>query len=310
VTLTLTADPMVEIAQLRESHAGLRLLDEGSARVMRESLVRHGQLMALAAYRSGEAPALEVVDGFKRLRAARELGWAGLRVCVLPVATAEAKAAMSILNGGRGLSGLEEAWLVRSLYRDDDLTQPEIGRLLGRHKSWVSRRLLLAEGLDDLVQADVRLGLLAARTAEALARLPRVNQQRAAEAVMKYGLTFAQTERLVAQVLGRPECEREVALTEALARLPENAVPASGKSRHGDRTPAQWLMADVAMLTRISVRLQARLLERPLSTLGESATRLVAEGLAGLLPVLSALRRTVERVTGETHATVEDAPRA
>lgn len=142
-------DRVVEIAQLRETHAGLRLRDEGSVRAMRESLVRHGQLMALAAYRPRNSlpGLLEVVDGFKRLRAARELGWILLRVRVLPVDTAEAKAAIGILNHGRGLSKLEEAWLVRSLYRDDALTQPQIGDLLGRHKSWVSRRLLLAEGL-------------------------------------------------------------------------------------------------------------------------------------------------------------------
>jgi len=143
-------DRVVEIAELRETHAGLRLLDEGSVRAMRESLVRHGQLMALAAYREG-AGALEVIDGFKRLHAARELGWVLLRVRILPVGVAEAKAAIGILNHGRGLSELEEAWLVRSLYREDALTQPQIGRLLGRHKSWVSRRLLLAEGLDEAV---------------------------------------------------------------------------------------------------------------------------------------------------------------
>ncbi len=313
VTPTVSAeDRAVEIAELRESHARLRVLDEGSVRGMRESLVRHGQLMALAAYRPREVPGvLEVVDGFKRLRAARELGWTLLRVRVLCVEAAQAKAAMRILNHGRGLSELEEAWLVRSLYREDALTQPQIGQLLGRHKSWVSRRLLLAEGLDDVVQADVRLGLLAARTAETLARLPRVNQRPAAEAVMKRGLTHHQTERLVTEVLARPEGERETALLEALSRTPQMAEPVSGRSRHPERTPAQWLLADVGMLARICARLQARLWERPLSALGEPAGRLVAEGLAGLAPVLAALGRTIERATkGDRHASMDDAGRA
>lgn len=301
---------VVEVAGLSESHAGLRVLDGASVRQMRESLVRHGQLMALAAYRPQEAQdALEVVDGFKRLRAARELGWALLRVRVLSVNVAEAKAAMGILNHGRGLCELEEAWLVRSLYRDDSLTQPQIGRLLGRHKSWVSRRLLLAEGLDEVVQADVRLGLVAARTAEALARLPRVNQRRVAEAVMKRGLTQRQTERLVAEVLARPAGEREAALGDALARVPEIAGPVSGTRRLSERTPAQWLMADIAALTRIAARLQARLWERPLNALGEPAARLVADGLAGLSPVLVALGRGIERaIAGEHH--VDNAHRA
>jgi ParB-like chromosome segregation protein Spo0J len=304
-------DCVVEIADLRETHARLRVLDDGSVRGMRESLVRHGQLMALAAYwpREPHEGALEIVDGFKRLRAARDLGWVLLRVRILSVDVAEAKAAIGILNHGRGLSGLEEAWLVRSLYREDALTQPQIGRLLGRHKSWVSRRLLLAEGLDEAVQADVRLGLVAARTAEAVARLPRVNQRPAAEAVAKRGLTHHQTERLVAEVLARPAAEREAALRDALGRIPESTGPVSGRLRQPERTPAQWLVADVATLTRIAARLQARLWERPLDALGEPAARLVADGLCGLGPVLAALGRTIERaIAGDHH--VDDARRA
>lgn len=306
-------DRVVKIADLRETHARLRLLDDGSVRGMRESLVRHGQLMALAAYRAREphegADALEIVDGFKRLRAARDLGWVLLRVRILSVDVVEAKAAIGILNHGRGLSGLEEAWLVRSLYREDGLTQPQIGRLLGRHKSWVSRRLLLAEGLDEAVQADVRLGLVAARTAEAVARLPRVNQRPAAEAVVKRGLTHHQTERLVADVLARPTAEREAVLRDALARVPQIAGPPSGRLRQPERTPAQWLIADITTLTRICARLQARLWERPIATLGEPATRLVADGLCGLGPVLAALGRRIERaIAGEHH--VDDARRA
>jgi ParB-like chromosome segregation protein Spo0J len=307
-------DLVVKVGDLHESHAGLRLLDESLVRGMRESLVRHGQLMALAAYRPREgAGAIEIVDGFKRLRAARELGWVVLRVRVLPVDVAEAKAAIGILNHGRGLSELEEAWLVRSLYREDALTQPQIGRLLGRHKSWVSRRLLLAEGLDEAVQADVRLGLVAARTAEAVARLPRVNQRAAAEAVMKRGLTHHQTGRLVAEILARPAAEREAALRDAVARIPEIAGPPSGRSRQPDRTPAQWLVADIAAVTRICARLQARLWERPVAALGEPAARLVADGLVGLGPVLAALGRTIERaVAGDRRVEhhVEDARRA
>lgn len=302
----------VEIGDLRESHAGLRLLDEGALRGMRESLAQHGQLMALAVYRprgEGNDGELEVVDGFKRLRAARALGWTLLRARILPLTSVEAKAAIGILNHGRGLSELEEAWLVRSLYRDDGLTQPQIGRILGRHKSWVSRRLLLAEGLADSVQADVRLGLMATSTATMVARLPRCNQLAAAEAVMRGGLTKYQADRLVTQVLALPASEREAALCDALECQPRMVGPTKGNGPLPERTPAQWLMADVATLTRICARLQARLLERPLMALGEPAARLAADGLAGLAPVLTALGRAVERALAGDHH-VEDTHRA
>lgn len=306
----------VPLGELAETHSRLRLRDAGALREMRDSLERHGQLMAIAAYRpagSGAAGPLEVVDGFKRLHGARGLGWAELRVRVLVVDAVAAKVAMGVLNHGRGLSELEEAWLVRALYRDDAQTQPQIGRLLGRHKSWVSRRLLLAEGLDEAVQADVRLGLLAASTATAVARLPRCNQLMAAEAVMRRGLTKQQTERLITDVLARPSTEREQALNESAERFPLLDGPATGRRHGAERTPAQWLMADIGTLARICVRVQARLWERPLSALGEPAAQVVAGSLAGLEPVLTALAQSIARaVAGDRRVQghVEDARRA
>ena len=59
------------------------------------------------------------------------------------------------------------------MYRDDRLTQPQIGQLLGRDKSWVCRRLVLAKGLAESVAADVRLGLVSATAAREVGRLPR-----------------------------------------------------------------------------------------------------------------------------------------
>lgn len=302
-----------------ETHGRLRLRDAEAVREMRDSLERHGQLMAVAVYRSGGGGAsdrLELIDGFKRLQAARALGWIDLRAHVLPVDAVAAKVAMGILNHGRGLSELEEAWLVRALHREDALTQPQIGRLLSRHKSWVSRRLLLAEGLDEAVQADVRLGLLAASTATAVARLPRCNQLTAAEAVMRRGLTKHQTERLVIEVLARPAPERELALSESTERFPLlGEGPATGRRHGAERTPAQWLMADIGTLMRICARVQARLWERPLSAPGEPAAQVVADGLAGLGPVLTVLGQTITRTVAgdrrvESHGHVEDARRA
>jgi KorB domain len=50
---------------------------------------------------------------------------------------------------------LEEAWIVQSLIRDDGLSQVEVAELLGRHKSWVCRRLALLEKLYTEVREDL-----------------------------------------------------------------------------------------------------------------------------------------------------------
>ena len=108
-------------------------------------------------------------------------------------------------------------------------------------------------------------------------------------------------------MLEKPEGERTAALREALDGVLEASAPEQAHGLKAERTPAQWLVADVAALTRISARLQARLWERPLAALGEPAARLVLDALAGLGPVLAALQRSIERVEGGGRAAVDDA---
>jgi hypothetical protein len=198
---------------------------------------------------------------------------------------------MLTLNASCRLSEIEEAWLVRALYREDRLSQPEIGRLLSRHKSWVHRRLALVESLDESLQADLRLGLISASAARELARLPRGNQKSAADIVLKWGLTSHQTARLVERLLACTEaCEREKVLSDAGASPPVHVDRKSSA-----RTPAEQILLDAALIARTAGRLQARLLEAPLAALGEAAAYLVQSALGELHPVLIALSGTIER---------------
>ena len=88
-----------------------------------------------------------------------------------------AKAAIHGLNDvGRRPNEWEEAWIVHALVREDGMTQVEVAELLGRHKSWVCRRLALVEQLADEAREDLRLGLLSATAARSLVRLPAGNQ--------------------------------------------------------------------------------------------------------------------------------------
>ena len=81
-------------------------------------------------------------------------------------------AAMYGLNRvGRHFGELEEAWLVQALVREDGLSQVEVAVLLGRHKSWVCRRLAMMEKLCAAAQEDLRLGLLSPTMARAIPRL-------------------------------------------------------------------------------------------------------------------------------------------
>jgi hypothetical protein len=123
----------VEIARLGEQLAPLRLCDPAALAAIRHSLVRHGQLGALTLFVDGDR--FEILDGFKRVRAGRGLGWSTMFARIDAVDGIEAKLRLCALHDRRGLTEIEEAWLVRSLYRDDGLGQPEIARRMHRHKS-------------------------------------------------------------------------------------------------------------------------------------------------------------------------------
>lgn len=272
----------------------LRLSLEASAREMEASLRRHGQLTPVLC--CGIDGAVEVADGFKRLRAARQLGWQVLRVEVHPARWSEAKLMVLHSNRSQGLSDLEQAWVVRSLYREDQLSQPQIARLMGRDKSWVCRRLMLAEGLATGVEADVRLGLLVASGAREIARLPRGNQEDCARVVVRRGLTTRQTARLVDRLL---EASDDAARADELSRAEKGElIAASAGSARGRRplSHAEWLSLDSARLKQQAVRLHTRILQRPLSSLGEPAATLSRRQLRDLVPILDVLCRTVERV--------------
>jgi ParB-like chromosome segregation protein Spo0J len=200
------------------------------------------------------------------------------------------------LHEARGLTELEEGWLVRALYREHGLLQPAIAQRLGRHKSWVHRRLMLVEALDGAVQAAVRLGLLAPRAAVVLGRLPRGNQHASADVVVRRGLTVRQTELLVTELL---ECPDNATRVERIARYGGGALPAARpgvRATRVARAEADWLAADVATVHRTAARLQARLLAAPVETHGANTAELIVNGLRGLEPVLGALLRSIESV--------------
>jgi len=294
-------EPLIAVAELDEKLSAFRLRDPKAVESMAASLRRYGQLSPLAVFDDGEG--IQVIDGFKRLHAARQLGWPKLEVRHCDIDIAEAKVQVAMLHRGRGLTELEEGWLIRSLYREDRLSQSAIAERLGRHKSWIYRRLLLVEGLLDEVQAHVRMGMIAPRAAVTLAALPRGNQIAAMSAVIHRGLTVRQTEMLVAGVTSLDDASAQAAL---LARWSSGAVtlPQPGpRPTRAIRSEADWVVADISTLQRVVARLDARLLGTPLCAFGPVAAELIASNLEALIPMLTVLADTIVRTTTPKKAT-------
>lgn len=293
--ITTHTTQMAEVASLGERLSALRLCEAAALAATTRSLDEHGQLAPVLVFADGEG--LEIVDGFKRVRAARALGWKHVLVRVDAAGPVEAKLHLREAHDGRSLTELEEAWLVRSLHREDHLTLPTIGARLGRHKSWVWRRLMLVESLEPTVQDHVRLGLLAARSAVAVSRLPRGNQEAASKLVMGRGLTVVQTERLVEELLHAENAPARAALLERRRAGPvTNARPGPPAKRTAPQE-ADWMSADVLRVHELVARLEARLMATPLAALPSAAEQLVRDALLALVPILRSLVSVIAAAT-------------
>jgi ParB-like chromosome segregation protein Spo0J len=178
-----------------------RLANRQAEEAMAASLRRHGQLSPVVVCETEGR--LLLLDGFKRHAAAGQVkGMHTLWSRRLQVDAATAKAAIYTLNAvARQVQALEEAWIVHALVRGDGLSQPAVAELLGRHKSWVCRRLALLEKLAPEAREDLGLGLISPTMARQLTRLPAGNQAETVAAARRESLTGGELRGVVELLL-------------------------------------------------------------------------------------------------------------
>jgi ParB/RepB/Spo0J family partition protein len=201
----------IAVSEIGERYGMFRIVSPRADAAMVRSIRNYGQISPVVCVK-GEG-GYEMIDGFKRLRACRRLDKTTLRAKTMEVSARVCKAAIIQLNrSGRSINEMEEALVVQSLHREDGLMQTEIAVLIGRDKSWVSRRISLIERLSEEVQEDIRLGLISVITGRELAKLPRGNQKDAADAIVKRRYSTREAAKLIGYLLRRPGWESSVIL--------------------------------------------------------------------------------------------------
>jgi ParB-like chromosome segregation protein Spo0J len=185
------------LEEFDERYGSYRLVAREAEGAMVSSLRQFGQISPVVCCLREQRPCL--IDGYRRLEAARVIEEiTRLSTRLIEVDDRQAKVAMYRLNQvGRRVHVLEEAWLVYALVREDGLSQLEVGQLLGRHKSWVCRRLALLEKLTPVVRQDLQLGLLSPTAARCFTKLPAGNQTELLETVRRESLTAAEVREVV-----------------------------------------------------------------------------------------------------------------
>jgi ParB-like chromosome segregation protein Spo0J len=274
MTDTTAVRDEVAIAAMDQRYASLRLVAPEELGRVRTSIERIGILSPVLVATGVEAAQVVLVDGFKRVRIATDRGDQVMWVRRAALDATGATVAMFAANAGHsGLCDLEEAWIVRSLCRDHGMTQVEVGKALRRDKSWVCRRLMLAERLEGALQDDIRLGLLSPTVARELARLPRGNQVRMAATIRAHELTSKQAHRIVTELLRTADpTARDEVLADPLRYLGAIAVPKTsaedprlGRGGNEVRESLLWVEGAAGRLARTVMR------HTPVGLIGDDA---------------------------------------
>jgi ParB family chromosome partitioning protein len=266
------ATDLVELtlADIGEHFARYRLRSMSAERVLHASLRRYGQMSPVVVFPwQGR---YELIDGFKRLAAARAVpGWSSLCARVIEADARTAKAAIYGLNRASGkTSELEEAWIVHALVREDGLPQVDVADLLGRHKSWVCRRLALIEKLGDPAKEELKVGLLSPTCARQLVRLPPGNQPALLEVIRREALTVHELEGVVDLIQRAPSRELQQYILDA----PREALSQANGACLPSRDPRLSVIGNQVW----------RRLGLLLELLGRMEGWLTHEGVAGLTP--------------------------
>ncbi|MFO7642820.1 MAG: ParB N-terminal domain-containing protein [Desulfosarcina sp.] len=194
---TIAISP-VEIAHLELAYAHTRIRHPRQIVAMADSLLRCGQLVPIVVVAAKKSDFV-LIDGYQRVAAARRAGLDTLQAQIWPGAAGDALCRLLATDGARQFGIFEQAALLRELKTTHGMNQSRIAAQMGRHPSWVTRRLALIEGLPHEAIKAVRDGHLSSWSASrVLVPLARANAAHACSLVQtlaKHRLTSRQLER-------------------------------------------------------------------------------------------------------------------
>ena len=239
------------LSEIGLNYSRLRIIDPKTDAIIAQSLRKHGQIMPVIVGKTPENK-YEIIDGFKRFRACEQLGYEKIQAKVMEGKGRVFKAAIISLNTeSRSIADFEKGLVIRSLHREDGMHQDEIAVLLGYHKSWVCRRLLLVERLDEEVQEHFKLGLINISTCRQLAQLPRGNQSKALKPILKYHFTAHEVARLVSILMNNPRWNHETILDFPEEILSDRQPPRPVRNTKSERVVNSFMKIERILASEI-----------------------------------------------------------
>ncbi len=174
----------LEISQLDLKYAHLRINDPSGNKALLASVAESGQQTPVFVVGGSSELQYILIDGYRRVAALSKLALDHVDAILLSVPEAEALVQGYRLSNSRRPNPLEEGWLLLELMEVHGHRQGNLGSVMGRSSSWVSRRLSLVKVLPESVQQAVRSGKIPAYGAmKSLVPLARANKNQCVELV-------------------------------------------------------------------------------------------------------------------------------
>ena len=169
-----------------------------------DSIRQHGILQPLSVRRRGTT--YELISGERRLRAAQIAGITDLPCIIMNMDDRESGLAALVENLQRqDLDFIEEALGIRRLLQEQNLSQEQMARLLGKSQSAIANKLRLLRHSDAVLSA-LRATGLTERHARALLKLPGEAETLAAiTKIVQDGMSVARTEKYIEGLLAQKE---------------------------------------------------------------------------------------------------------
>lgn len=149
----------VDLHLLELRYAHIRVKNEARVRRLADSIAQNGQLEAMLTIAEQDGH-LVLVDGYQRHAALKYLGQDAGLVVVVNEPEEQALCQLLIHRGERQWEAIEEAGLIQELHRRLGCSLGEIGRRIGRDKSYVKRRMDLLESLPEGILSQVIAGVI------------------------------------------------------------------------------------------------------------------------------------------------------
>ena len=217
-----------------------QVFDEGGLSELAASIRQHGILQPLSVRRVGTG--YELVAGERRLRAALQAGLTEVPCIVMQMDDQESSLAALVENLQRqDLDFLEEAMGISRLMQQENFSQEQIARLLGKSQSAVANKLRLLRHSEPVLAA-LREAGLTERHARALLKLPDDEKKLAAiREIAAQHMSVARAESYIDSLLRSPQKKKSPrvgaflnSLSQNLAKIQLSGIPAVSERRETD----------------------------------------------------------------------------